>query len=96
MNRILRPSVQVIAFAQRLAPAPRRAAKLALTELKSERGDIRALEGGVAGYYRLRVGKFRIVFCYAADGAIEAIFMEERSLVYDLFEAEFRKRLKVP
>jgi len=94
MNRILRPALQVVEFAQRLAPEPRRAVKRALQELRSERGDIRALEGALAGYYRLRVGRFRIVFAYAADGAIEAVFMEERSLVYEVFEAEFIKRLK--
>ena len=94
MNRRLRPAVQVIEFAKRLAPEPRRAVKRALEELRAERGDIRALEGALSGYYRLRVGRFRIVFAYAADGAIEAIFMEERSLVYELFEAEFIKRLK--
>ena len=43
---------------------------------------------------RLRVGKYRIIFAYAADGAIEAIFIEERSLVYEVFEAEFIRKLK--
>lgn len=94
MNRVLRPAIQVVEFAKRLAPEPRRAVKHALQELRAERGDIRALEGTLAGYYRLRVGRFRIIFAYAADGAIEAVFMEERSFVYDLFEAEFIKRLK--
>lgn len=94
MTRVLRPAAQVIAFARRLAPEPRRAVKHALQELRRERGDIRALEGALAGYYRLRVGRFRIIFAYAADGAIEAVFMEERSLVYEVFEAEFIKRLK--
>lgn len=94
MNRVLRPAIQVVEFAKRLAPEPRRTVKHALQELRAERGDIRALEGTLAGYYRLRVGRFRIIFAYAADGAIEAVFMEERSLVYDLFEAEFIRRLK--
>ncbi|SDR81299.1 hypothetical protein [Opitutus sp. GAS368] len=94
MNRVLRPAVQVIDFAKRLAPESRRAVKHALQELRAERGDIRALEGNLAGYYRLRVGRFRIIFAYAADGALEAVFMEERAFVYDLFEAEFIKRLK--
>ena len=48
----------------------------------------------MAGYHRLRVGRFRIIFSYAADGAIEVLFIEERSLVYDVFEAEFIRRLK--
>ena len=96
MNRVLRPSAQVVAFAQRLAPEPRRTVKRALQELVRERGDIRALEGTLSGYYRLRVGRFRIIFSYATDGAIEAVFIEERSLVYEVFEAEFIKRLKAP
>jgi len=94
MNRVLRPAVQVVEFAKRLAPEPRRAIKHALQDLVAERGDIRALEGTLSGYYRLRVGKYRIVFAYASDGAIEVIFIEERLLVYELFEAEFIKRLK--
>jgi mRNA interferase RelE/StbE len=94
MNRVVRPAVQVIEFAKRLAPEPRRAVKLAVRQVRSEQGDIRALEGAMAGYYRLRVGRFRIIFAYATDSAIEAVFMEQRSLVYEIFEAEFIKRLK--
>jgi mRNA interferase RelE/StbE len=94
MTRKLRPAVQVIGYARRLAPEPRRAIRLALKELGHERGDIRALEGTLAGYYRLRVGRHRIIFFYAGDGAIEAVFAEERSLVYEIFEAEFIKKLR--
>ena len=81
MSRVVRPAIQVVEFAKRLAPEPRQAVKKALQALRSERGDIRALEGNLAGYYRLRVGRFRILFAYAADGSIEAVFMEERSFV---------------
>lgn len=94
MTRSLRTAIQVIAFAKRLAPEQRRAVKRALQDLRHERGDLRALEGTLAGYHRLRVGKFRLIFAYASDDAIEVVFMEERSLVYEVFEAEFVKRLK--
>jgi len=94
MTRVLRTAIQVVEFASRLAPDQRRAAKSALRELRHERGDLRALEGTLAGYYRLRVGRFRLIFSYARDGAIEVIFIEERGLVYEVFEAEFVKRLK--
>jgi mRNA interferase RelE/StbE len=94
MNRPVRPALQVIAFSRRLAPEPRRAIKQGLRDLGQEKGDIRALEGGLAGYYRLRIGRHRIVFSYAADGAIEAVFIEDRSVVYEIFEAEFIKKLK--
>lgn len=94
MSRVVRPSVQIIEFARRLAPGQRRAVKQALLGLREERGDIRALEATLSGYYRLRVGRHRIIFNYAADGAIEAILIEERQLVYEIFEAQFIQRLK--
>ena len=94
MSRIVRPSLQVVGYARRLAPGPRRAIKQALRELREERGDICALEAKLSGYYRLRVGRHRIIFSYAADGSIEALFIEERQLVYEVFEAQFIKRLK--
>jgi len=94
MSRVVRPSVQLIGFARRLAPEPRRAVKQALIGLREEQGDIRALEAALSGYYRLRVGRHRIIFNYAVDGAIEAILIEERHLVYEVFEAQFIQRLK--
>ena len=94
MSRVVRVSAQIIAYAGRLAPEPRRAVQHALAALREERGDICSLEANLSGYYRLRVGRHRIIFTYAPDGAIEAIFMEERQLVYEMFEAHFIKRLK--
>lgn len=94
MNRVVRPALQVIEYARRLAPEPRRAVKQALLELRLERGDIRALEGSLTGYYRLRGGRHRIIFNYAVEGAIEAVFIEERQLVYEVFEAHLINRLK--
>jgi mRNA interferase RelE/StbE len=94
MTREVRPALQVTAYARRLAPEPRRAVKQALRELEQEKGDVKALEGTLLGYYRLRVGRHRIIFNYAADGAIEAVFIDERSVVYEIFEAEFIRKLK--
>lgn len=48
----------------------------------------------MAGYYRLRVGRHRIIFSYAKNKVIEAVFIEERGIVYEIFEAEFIKKLK--
>lgn len=94
MSRVVRASAQVIDFARRLAPRPRKAIKRGLEDLREEKGDIRALEATLSGYYRLRVGKYRIIFNYAQDGAIEAVFLEERSFVYEVFENEFINQLK--
>jgi mRNA interferase RelE/StbE len=81
-------------FIRRLAPEARRALKKALKDLEHERGDIRSLEQALAGYYRLRVGKFRLIFRYVNTGDIEAIFVEERSMVYEVFEAQLLAKLK--
>jgi mRNA interferase RelE/StbE len=94
MERRLRLSAQVVEFARRLAPEPRKAIKQALAALRNEKGDLRALEGTLSGFYRLRVGRHRIIFSYASDGAIDAILIAERHLVYEIFEAQFIKRLK--
>jgi mRNA interferase RelE/StbE len=94
MERRLGLSAQVVEFARRLAPEPRKAIKQSLAALRNEKGDLRALEGTLSGFYRLRVGRHRIIFSYAADGAIDAILIAERQLVYEIFEAQFIKRLK--
>jgi len=39
-------------------------------------------------------GRHRVIFAYAGDGANEAVFIEERGLVYEIFEAEFIEKLK--
>jgi mRNA interferase RelE/StbE len=94
MTHSVRPAVQVIEFVRRLAPEQRRAVKSALKESAHGRCDIRALEGSLSGNYRLRVGRHRVIFNYADTGAIEATFIEDRNLVYDVFEAEFIKKLR--
>ncbi|MFI5357260.1 MAG: type II toxin-antitoxin system RelE/ParE family toxin [Opitutales bacterium] len=94
MSRVVLLSAQVADYGRRLPPESRRALKQALRDLRHERGDISALEGNLSGYYRLRVGRFRIILAYRPEGAIASIFIEERRLVYELFEAQFIKRLK--
>jgi len=84
----------VYTFARRLAPEPRQAVKRALAGLRREQGAIRELEGTLAGHYRLRIGKYRLIFRYRDSAIIEAIFLEERSVVYEVFEAEMLKKLK--
>lgn len=64
----------------------------ALRGLAKERGDIRALEGPLKDYHRLRVGGYRIIFAYAGkQRRIQCIYAERRSAVYEMF-AEFLKK----
>ncbi|MGD1032348.1 MAG: hypothetical protein ABSA05_14560 [Opitutaceae bacterium] len=90
----VRVGEQILEFIRRQAPEPRRALKRALRELERERGDIRAMEQALTGYYRLRIGKFRLIFRYSDPGTIEAIFVEERGIVYEVFEAQLLAKLK--
>jgi mRNA interferase RelE/StbE len=84
----------VYEFARRLAPEPRRAVKRALLDLRKEQGDIRELDGSLSGYCRLRIGKYRLIFRYVSRSTIEAVFLEERSMVYEVFATELLKKLK--
>ena len=55
-------SDQVLNFVRSLAPEPRRSLRLALRGLEDERGDIKQLEGDLAGWCRLRVTSYRVIF----------------------------------
>jgi mRNA interferase RelE/StbE len=83
----------VLEFARLLAPEQRRAVKAALVALRREKGDIKPLEQALTGFYRLRIGKFRLVFRYSSAKTIEAIYLEERSIVYEVFEAQLLAKL---
>jgi mRNA interferase RelE/StbE len=85
---------QVKDFLEALAPEPRRRLKLAIRTLESESGDRLALRERLAGYYRLRVGGYRLIFRYLPGRVIECVFAKERSLVYHLFEREMLERLR--
>lgn len=85
---------QVKNFLDRLSPDPRRRLKLAIRALETERGSKLALREQLAGYHRLRVGGYRVIFRYLPGRVIECVFAEERSLVYQLFEREMLERLR--
>ena len=84
----------LLLFLRRLAPEPRRALRKALKDLRDEKGDIRSLDESLSGYYRLRVGRYRVILRYRDEKTIDAVFAEQRSLVYDVFEEQFLRRLK--
>ena len=89
-------SDEVVRFVARRAPEPRRMLREALRALARERGDIRALEGPLEDYHRLRVGGYRIIFAYkmsAKRRGIQCIFAERRSAVYETFQQLLRKHL---
>lgn len=82
---------QVWKFYGQLGLQDRRAVKRAILELAGERGDIRALRDRLDGYYRLRVGSYRVVFHYLPGRVIECVYVNDRALVYDVFESELHR-----
>jgi len=85
---------EVAQFQATLGQQHRRSLKRAILALSQEKGDIRALTDQLAGFYRLKVGQFRVIFRYLPGKKIECVFAEERKLVYELFEFEMRKLLE--
>ena len=88
----IKPSAQVAEFLRGLSPEPRRQLRVAIRALARNRGDIKALEGGLAGYWRLRVGSYRVILWRSAT-VIECVFAERRSIIYEIFAEEMRRRL---
>ena len=91
MNYCVQIRGQVWKYYERLGPQDRREVKRAILHLSSERGDIRPLRDRLEGYYRLRVGSYRIIYRYLAGRVIECVYMNDRSLVYDVFESELHR-----
>ncbi len=93
-------SDQVAAFVRSQAPEPRRKLRLALRKLEAERGDIRALEGPLRGYQRLRVGPYRVVFAVKADPRgpvhLRCIYAERRDVVYAVFSRMLQQSIVDP
>jgi mRNA-degrading endonuclease RelE of RelBE toxin-antitoxin system len=79
---------QVIDFVRSLAPQPRQTLRRALRQLEHERGDIRSLEGALAGFYRLRVLGYRVIFYYQVSGrrrTIRCVYAASRDIIYEVF-----------
>ena len=86
---------QVWNFYAQLGPEQRRAVKRGFSQLKYERGDIRALRERLEGFYRLRIGVHRVIFRYLPGRIIECVYMNDRALVYDVFESELHRIIGV-
>lgn len=45
--------------------------------VKPPKGDIKPMQGMEKGSFRLRIGSYRIVFWYDADGEIEILYVDK-------------------
>ena len=88
MKTKIRVATQVEAFVKSLAPDPRHRLRLAIKELAGGHGDIKSLEGNLAGYCRLGVTGYRVIYKERAERGvrvIDCVFAERRALVYEIF-----------
>jgi mRNA-degrading endonuclease RelE of RelBE toxin-antitoxin system len=67
-----------------LHPDRRKEIRSARLDLGRGRGDCKELAGSLMGFYRFRIGRYRIVYRHQ-EKHIEAIFLEQRSVIYELF-----------
>jgi mRNA-degrading endonuclease RelE of RelBE toxin-antitoxin system len=88
MKTKVRVSEQVEGFVKSLAPHPRHRLRLAIKGLAAGAGDIKSLEGLLAGYGRLSVAGCRVIYRERAERGvriIDCIYAERRALVYEIF-----------
>jgi mRNA interferase RelE/StbE len=77
---------QILHYVRRLHPVQRRAVKAAFRALAAGApADTMPLEDDLEGFYRLRVGKFRVVYRYLRNGEISCEFIDVRATVYERF-----------
>lgn len=79
-------SEQVQRWLAALPPESKRRVRLALRQLASYgRGDLLALQAELEGFYRLRVGGYRIVYSHQPGPMIRLEYADLREFVYERF-----------
>jgi len=81
---------EVFDFLRKLPPQPRHALRVAIKELTRESGDIKALSDELDGFFRLRVGSYRVIFEYeiiAGRRTITCVFAGPRKWIYEVFQS---------
>ena len=84
---------QVWQYASSLGLEHRRSFKRAVLGLGEERGDIRALCEELAGFYRLKVAHYRVIFWYRPGSVIECVFEDWQNGRYKVISF-FAKRAR--
>jgi mRNA interferase RelE/StbE len=76
-------SEQVAGWLSHLPPEPKRRVRAALRGLETWSGDVGPLHGDLEGFYRLRIGGYRIVFRVTPRQVIRLEYADTRDVVYE-------------
>ena len=68
-----------------LPPETKKRVRSALRDLQNGRGDIKALQGELEGFCRLRIGGLRIVYSQHRGQIIRLEYADSRDVVYETF-----------
>jgi len=88
MMRQIRLSDQVADYICLLPPTPKKRVRSALKGLQHLEGNLKELEHPLDSYCRLRVFQFRVILKINKD-TVDCIFIERRSIVYEVFESNY-------
>jgi mRNA interferase RelE/StbE len=92
----VRVSEQVEHFVKSLAPEPKQALRSGIKGLGDGKGDLKHLEADLEGWQRLRVKTYRVVFKEIWEGGdriVDCVYVNRRSVVYDLFKELLKNQL---
>jgi len=81
---------EVLGFLRKLPPQPRHALRVAIKALARESGDLKALSDELEGFFRLRVGSYRVIFEYEIIDdrrVITCVFAGPRKWIYEVFQS---------
>jgi mRNA-degrading endonuclease RelE of RelBE toxin-antitoxin system len=78
-------SDQVAGWLRNLPPDSKRRVRAALRGLERWQGDIKPLRGELEGFYRLRVGGYRIVCRMISRTRVQLEYADTRDVVYEAF-----------
>jgi len=78
-------SDQVAGWLRSLPPQPKQRVRTVLKGLERWQGDIKPLRGELEGFYRLRVGGYRIVCRIISRSLVQLEYADTRDVVYEAF-----------
>ena len=87
-------SKQVQEWLVALPPDTKKRVRLSLRGLENGKGDIKALQGELSGFNRLRIGGLRVVYSQKPGRILRLEYADSRDVVYENFLRVIESRKK--